>query len=113
LGGGSWFNFATKFQIMKNKALLSIIIALITLFGNEAMASKKVPRSSAPATLSSLSGLVIDKNSNEKLTGVMIQLTDTDQKIYTDAKGEFTLNGIEPGTYKVKVNCISYKDKEV
>jgi hypothetical protein len=98
---------------MKNKKHLLIIIALITLIGNEAMASKKGPKTSASPALSSLSGIVVDKSSSEKLAGVMIQLTDSDQKIYTDSKGEFTLSGIEPGTYKVKVNCISYKDKEV
>jgi hypothetical protein len=98
---------------MKSTTLILIAITLITFNGTDVFASKKGPRASSPATLSSLSGLVIDKSSNEKLAGVMIQLADTDLKIYTDSKGEFTLSGIEPGTYKVKVNCISYKDKDV
>jgi len=97
---------------MKSKALLFVFV-LITLLSSDAAASKKEPKTSGPAILSSLSGVVLDKDSNEKLAGVMIQLTSTDQKIYSDAKGEFTLDGIEPGTYKVKINCISYKDKEV
>ena len=83
------------------------------MIGIEGNAAKKGPKTPVPATQSSLSGVVFDKDSNEKLAGVMIQMTSTDQKIYSDSKGEFTLTGIEPGTYKVKINCISYKDKEV
>ena len=97
---------------MKTKVLL-IIVALITIISVEGVAAKKGPKTTAPSTQSSLSGVVIDKDSNEKLAGVTIQLTSTDQKIYSNSKGEFNLEGIEPGTYKVKVNCISYKDKEV
>ena len=97
---------------MKSKSLL-FVIALIALFNIEGIAADKDPKTSGPSTQSSLSGVVIDKDSNEKLAGVTIQMTSIDQKIYSDSKGEFNLEGIEPGTYKVKINCISYKDKEV
>lgn len=92
---------------------LSISIAMITLLCAQGYASKKDNKISSPSALSSLSGVVTDKKSNEKLAGVLIQFNSTDQKIYSDAKGEFKLEGIEPGTYKVKINCISYKEKEV
>ena len=92
---------------------LFFVIALITLFGAESIAAKKTPKTSGSAVNSSVSGVILDKDSNEKLAGVTIQLTSTDQKIYSNSKGEFNLSGIEPGTYKVKVNCISYKDQEV
>ncbi len=97
---------------MKTKAFF-ILFALIALLNINGVASKKDNKSATPSTKLSLSGVILDKNSNEKLAGVMIQLTSTDQKIYSDSKGEFSLDGIEPGTYKVKINCISYKDKEV
>ncbi len=97
---------------MKRRTFL-LAIALITFIGVHAMDSKKGTKTAGASVQSSLSGVVIDKSSNEKLAGVMIQLTETDQKIYTDSKGEFKLDGVEPGTYKVKINCISYKDKEV
>jgi len=97
---------------MKSKSIL-FAIALIALFNIKGIAADKGPKTSGPSAQSSLSGVVIDKASNEKLTGVTIQLASTDQKIYSDSKGEFNLDGIEPGTYKVKINCISYKDKEV
>ena len=95
---------------MKSKTI-SFVIALIALFSIEGIAAEKGPKTSSLSTLSSLSGVVIDKDSNEKLAGVTIQLSSTDQKIYSNSKGEFNLDGIEPGTYKIKVNCISYKDK--
>jgi hypothetical protein len=97
---------------MKTIFTFIAIICFITL-NISSFASKKEPKTSGPATQSSISGVVLDKDSNEKLTGVTIQLTTSDQKIYSNSKGEFTLDVIEPGTYKVKVNCISYKDKEV
>jgi hypothetical protein len=97
---------------MKNKTLI-FLFALITIFHLEGLAAKKGPKTSGPSTQSTLSGVILDKDSNEKLAGVTIQLASTDQKIYSNSKGEFTLDGIEPGTYKVKVNCISYKEKEV
>ena len=95
----------TIFQLI---AIVCFVALNVNLF-----ASKKEPKTSGPATQSSISGVVLDKDSNEKLTGVTIQLTNSNEKIYSNSKGEFTLEGIAPGTYKVKVNCISYKDKEV
>jgi hypothetical protein len=97
---------------MKKKTLF-IVLILLTLLGTDSIAAKKGPKISGPSTQSTISGVVLDKDSNEKLAGVTIQLSSSDQKIYSNSKGEFNLEGIEPGTYKVKVNCISYRDKEV
>ncbi|MCX6306458.1 MAG: carboxypeptidase-like regulatory domain-containing protein [Bacteroidetes bacterium] len=97
---------------MKTKTII-VAIAMIALVNVDVIAADKSPKTSGPSTQSSISGVVIDKDSNEKLAGVTIQLASTDQKIYSNSKGEFNLDGIEPGTYKVKINCISYKDKEV
>ncbi len=104
--------FAENYDTMKRRAFL-LLIALATFVGANAMDSKKGNKTAGTAATSTVSGIVIDKSSSEKLAGVMIQLADTDQKIYSNAKGEFIMEGIEPGTYKVKINCISYKDKEV
>lgn len=97
---------------MKNK-ILFFVLAFVGLLGMSVSASKKSPKTSAPSSLSSFSGVVIDQRTKEKLAGVTIQMSETDLKIYSDTKGEFILAGVEPGTYKVKINCISYKDKEV
>jgi protocatechuate 3,4-dioxygenase beta subunit len=97
---------------MKTKIFL-LTIAIVSFMNIDVSASKKSSGTSRPSTRMSLSGVVIDKNSSEKLAGVTIQIPGTDQKIYSDSKGEFILDGIEPGTYKVKINCISYRDKEI
>jgi hypothetical protein len=99
-------------MIMKSRSIL-ITLVLVSFLGFNAMASKKDGKASNSSNQSSISGVVIDKSSNEKLAGVTIHLDATDQKIYSNAKGEFNLEGIEPGTYKVKINCISYKEQEV
>jgi len=97
---------------MKSKVNLFLFALLITV-GFNAVAAKKSLKTAAPVTQSSLSGIILDKSSNETLAGVTIQLANSDQKIYSNSKGEFSLDGIEPGTYKVKINCISYKEKEI
>ena len=84
---------------------------IVILTGNTALAGNRDPRT--PAMRSTLSGVVVDKSSSEKLAGATIQLVSTGQKIYTDTKGEFSFEGIEPGTYTVKIQSISYKDREV
>lgn len=97
---------------MKNRAII-LAIAVTSLLSLNVSATKKSSGLSNASARMSVSGVVIDKSTNEKLAGVMIRMTDDDQKIYSNSKGEFTLDGIAPGTYKVKINCISYKDKEV
>jgi hypothetical protein len=97
---------------MKYKAIV-FSLAMITLFSYNVLASKKGSKSSGPENQSSISGVILDKTTYEKLAGVTIQLPGTDQKIYSDAKGEFKLQNITPGNYTVKINCISYKDKVV
>jgi hypothetical protein len=92
------------------KNLISAVIVLFLLAGMSTFASDENTKS-APTAKAAIAGVVSDKSSNEKLAGVMIQLVDSDMKVYSNAKGEFNLDGIEPGTYQVRVNCISYRDK--
>ncbi|MBE0646527.1 MAG: carboxypeptidase-like regulatory domain-containing protein [Bacteroidales bacterium] len=84
-----------------------VFVATATLF-----AENESSKASGPTTLSVL-GTVIDKITNETLPGVTIQMTDTDTKIYSNPDGTFSLDGLQPGQYEVKVSCISYKDKVV
>lgn len=88
-------------------------LVIVAFTGSAAFSGNGHPSDPAPVFRTTLSGVVTDKVSSEKLAGVTIQLISTGQKIYTDTKGEFSFEGIEPGTYKVKIQCISYKDREV
>jgi len=102
------------FKIPSMKKTIIFAGAVIFCFASlNLFASKKEIKSNAPAAQASISGVVVDKVSNERLAGVTIQFPESDKKIYSDSKGEFNISGIAPGTYTVKINCISYKDREV
>jgi hypothetical protein len=95
------------------KTTLSVIIAsLLLITGTRVLASGKGPKNNPPKQYA-ISGVILDTDSNEKLAGVTIRFADSDKKVYTDSNGGFTLDGLAPGTYKLKINCISYKDKEI
>ena len=87
--------------------LILILSVCVVLF---AFASKKDTKTASAQA--SISGVIMDKSSNEKLAGVTIYL-DVNRKVFSDAEGGFKLEGIEPGTYEVKITCISYKEQEV
>lgn len=94
------------------KTKISLLLFLFLLPGSLLLnARDKEIKQSASAGASILTGIVLDKQTNEKLAGVAITLADTDHKIYSDVNGEFSLSGIAPGDYTVKVNCISYKER--
>jgi hypothetical protein len=95
------------------KTTLSVIIvSLLLITGTCVLASEKGPKNN-PSKQCAISGVILDTDSNEKLAGVTVSFADSDKKIYTDSNGGFTLEGLAPGTYKLKINCISYKDKEI
>jgi hypothetical protein len=96
---------------MKRTAFILIILA--GFFTINATASKKTPKSAAPKVRSAISGVLLDKTTKEALAGVAIRLSADSKLIYSDSNGEFTMPDLEPGTYKMKINCISYTDKEV
>ena len=94
------------------KTKISLLLFLFLLPGSLLLTARdKEIKQSASAGTSILTGIVLDKQTNEKLAGVAITLTDTDHKVYSDVNGEFSLSGIVPGDYTVKVNCISYKER--
>lgn len=60
----------------------------------------------------SISGKVADKQTGENLAGVLLSIKDTGIKVYTDFDGNFSFENIEPGTYTIEVNYISYSVDE-
>jgi len=66
-----------------------------------------------PLTTSTVVGTVLDNNTGETLAGVAITLEGTDQKVYTDLDGNFTIKEIKPGTYNLIISMISYKNSLV
>jgi hypothetical protein len=96
---------------MKNfRYVLSVV--MVFLATGVIFADNETSESNGPSSVS-VSGTVIDKLTNETLTGVTIQMADSDSKVYSDPDGTFILDGLQPGEYEVKISCISYKDKVV
>lgn len=60
-----------------------------------------------------VTGKVIDKVTGESLAGVLVTIKGSDIKVYSDLDGNFTFNSIEPGSYTLEVNYISYSANEV
>lgn len=56
-----------------------------------------------------ISGVIVDQNTGEALTGVEVKLNGTDTKTYTDFDGKFVFNEVKPGNYSVEAKIISYE----
>ncbi len=66
----------------------------------------------APAlATTTLSGQVIDKTTGEVLAGVKIELDE--KVVYSDLEGNFKINNIVPGSYKINTSLISYNSSSV
>ncbi|MBS1636056.1 MAG: carboxypeptidase-like regulatory domain-containing protein [Bacteroidetes bacterium] len=59
-----------------------------------------------------VSGKVYDKNTHEVLAGVKVTLENSNQSVYTDLNGQFTLlvNSQEPAT--LKFSGVGYSDEK-
>ncbi len=88
-------NFYTVFMILLVKSLTGILF--FSLFATIAMA--------APG---GIEGLVSDKKTGETLVGAQVILEGTVTGAVTDFDGHFSLSGIKPGTYNIRVSYISY-----
>jgi hypothetical protein len=86
--------------------LLIALVSLSVIAGNESDNLVNAP-------ISAVKGVVLDKHTGETLSGVVIHIETTDTKVYSDKNGEFSLEGLKPGTYTLTVSCISYKNQEV
>ena len=64
----------------------------------------------------SVSGVVVDKQSQETIIAATVQLIDVGGKmiygVATDANGAFTLKGIEKGKYTLKITYVGYETKQ-
>lgn len=64
-----------------------------------------------PKTVS-ISGIVVDKTSQEAIAGALIKIEGTEIEVYTDLDGKFAITNIVPDTYRIKCSMISYTDGE-
>jgi hypothetical protein len=95
------------------KKILFSLIALTFTFSNFALAGEEENKKDSEKSFHStiLSGKILDKDTNEELVCAYITIEGTDIKTATDIDGSFTIKGLEPGEYDLRVSYISYKDK--
>ena len=58
-----------------------------------------------------LTGVITDKGTNEGLIGATVLLIGTYKGASTDINGKYTIAGIKPGDYSVRVSYVGYKEK--
>jgi len=97
------------------KTGISILIALLAVsLGANAFAEGKdknkaknlTPTASSTAIIC---GQVLDDETGEALTGVLVKINETDHEVYTDFDGNFTFRNVSPGEYSVVTKMISYQ----
>ncbi|GAB4330762.1 MAG: hypothetical protein Kow00127_22860 [Bacteroidales bacterium] len=92
---------------MKRLAIFSFVILFSgSLLADNTPAAKE-KAGEAPAATVILEGTVTDFLSGESLAGVEIKVDGSQQVIYTDLDGHFSLE-VKPGSYNLVASFISY-----
>ena len=94
-------------KLMKRKVLISVVTAVIslTVFMGNAYTQN---RNTAAGSSTVLVGQVIDKSTGENITGAEVKIGGETRAV-TNSGGEFIVDAIDPGTYKVTVEAEDYK----
>ncbi len=82
---------------------------LVTLKGDKEVKAAEL----ATLNTTSLSGVVLDNETGEALTGVAIHFEGSNEVVYTDFDGNFKMDNIVPGNYNILSNYISYSDNKL
>ncbi len=94
-----------KITIVFASFLILLFISPINIYAGDIKTEK--------TKKASLSGQVIDQKTGENLAGVLVQIDGTDIKTYTDFEGKFSFDNVDPGSYSVSIDMISYVKDEV
>ena len=65
----------------------------------------------ASAQDAQLTGTISDQETGETLPGATVILVGTYKGASTDMEGKYSITGIKPGDYAVKISFIGYSDK--
>jgi outer membrane receptor protein involved in Fe transport len=58
-----------------------------------------------------LSGVITDKATKEGMIGATVLLIGTYKGAATDVNGKYTISGIKPGDYSIRISYVGYKEK--
>lgn len=97
------------------KQLLILLIILCSFIPAKAQLSVG---GGGPSTVGKISGVLIDSVSKQPLSYASVALfratgTSPINGVLTDEKGQFKLDGIHPGSYKLRIVYVGYPDKFV
>lgn len=93
-------------KIPKNKTILKRVITILSLFSLTSFLTL------LHAQQGKISGVIIDKETQEELIGATVLMEGTTNGTSTDLDGSFTIIA-DPGTYKLRVSYIGYDTKLV
>lgn len=88
--------------IYKKYPLTLLIALLITGFSSPTLLQAKT-----------IEGIVSDFSSQEKLVSASIYVVETNQDIYTDQKGHYTLSLPSTGSYTLRFSYVGYDTQEI
>lgn len=99
---------------MKKTGIFILIALLAVSLGANAFAEGKDKNkaknlTSTASSTAMISGQVLDDETGEALTGVLVKINGTDQEAYTDFDENFTFRNVSPGEYCVVAKMISYQ----
>jgi len=57
----------------------------------------------------SLSGIVVEEDSGEPLTGALIKVQGIEKEYYTDFEGRFNIEALIPGSYDIEISYVSFE----
>lgn len=83
---------------------LGVSFAAVANNGSDEKANKQ-----APAKVCNISGKIVDTVTGEALTGVKVEIPGTKLCTYSDFDGNFSFDNLNPGTYNISTDLISYK----
>ncbi|MBN2597304.1 carboxypeptidase-like regulatory domain-containing protein [Labilibaculum sp.] len=101
---------------------LIFLFAILLVLGLESKAVKVVTpvgdkeievAEMAAMITTSLTGVVLDNETGEALTGVAIRFEGSNETVYTDFDGNFRISNVVPGNYNILSSYISYNDNKL
>ena len=101
---------------MKNliSTILVVLFAFQMTYANfDNDSGKDAPSQNPDNSSITINGKVFDKETNEVLTGVLVEIDGTNEKVYTDFDGNFEFKNVKPDIYNISVSYIAYQKSKL
>jgi len=83
------------------------------VFGAVLLGSALLGVGTVQAQTGTVTGAVIDTETGETLPGANVRIAGTNQGAATNPEGRYRIEGVEPGTYRLRASFVGYQSKEV